>query len=194
MFVVYCLIVVVILAVGIWLFARQRQVAGQPESPPLQRTLFDLHIGDIVQHKGTDWAVEGKLIYDQDGFIWQEYLLQDGLRRVWLSVEEDDWLEVALMEPTKLLNISSTEPPQELEFQGDAYRCVESGTARMTRMGEVSRPQAEQCRFFDYEGPDEKLLSVEDWSGELEVTVGKKILPRDINILPGDGASVHGAV
>ncbi|MBT9313617.1 DUF4178 domain-containing protein [Leptothoe kymatousa] len=194
MFIVYCALIVLIVGIGIFLFMRQQQaVPAQTGAPSKQRTLFDLQLGDIVQYQGNDWVVEGQLIYEQDGFTWQEYLLQDGGTRVWLSVEEDDWLEVALMTPTKALTISTPEPPKELEFQGETYRCTESGTAQMTRIRANQRPTVEQCRFFEYEGPNEKLLSIENWSGEFEVTVGKAIQPRDITILPGDGQSVHNA-
>ncbi|MEO0868181.1 MAG: DUF4178 domain-containing protein [Cyanobacteria bacterium J06642_11] len=194
MFLVYCALIVLILVVGIVLFMRNQQSSpAQTAAPPMQRTLFDLQLGDIVQYQGNDWVVEGQMIYEQDGFTWQEYLLQDGGTRVWLSVEEDDWLEVALMEPTKALTISTPEPPKEIEFQGEIYRCTESGTAQMTRIRSNQRPTVEQCRFYEYEGPEEKLLSIENWSGDFEVTVGKAIQPRDITILPGDGHSVHNA-
>ncbi|MEM9804288.1 MAG: DUF4178 domain-containing protein [Cyanobacteria bacterium P01_D01_bin.56] len=194
MFIVYCALIVLVLGIGIFLFMRQQSApVSTAAAPPMQRTLFDLQLGDIVQHQGIDWVVEGQMIYEQDGFTWQEYLLQDGGKRVWLSVEEDDWLEVALMEPTKALTISTPEPPKEIEFQGETYHCTESGTAQMTRIRASQRPTVEQCRFFDYEGPGEKLLSIENWSGDFEVTVGRAIQPQTITILPGDGESVHSA-
>ena len=163
--------------------------AGQSSSPA-DRTLFNLQVGDILQHIGIDWVVEAVLLYDEDGFTWQEYLLQDGDRRAWLSVEEDDWVEVKLLKPITTLEISDT-PPSQLVVDDVVYSCVESGTAKMKRVGRVHRPMAETCHFFDYDGPDNKALSIENWEGDIEVTVGEKIQPSELTILPGDGQSVH---
>ena len=33
-------------------------------------TLFDLKVGDIVQHDATDWVVEDRLVYRQGEFSW----------------------------------------------------------------------------------------------------------------------------
>jgi hypothetical protein len=159
--------------------------------PPVERTVFTLEIGDIVQYMDTDWVVEGRLTYEDNEYTWFEYLLQDGDRIRWLSVDEDDRVEIALIEPTTQLEVSQ-QPPKQLTFAGDSYHCVESGRATMTRIGTTLRRTGEHCRYFDYQGSKNQVLSIEDWDGEIEVSVGQRINPRMLILLPGDGSRVYG--
>ncbi|MEA5572952.1 DUF4178 domain-containing protein [Calothrix sp. UHCC 0171] len=165
-----------------------KQLAAKQRHPS-ECTIFNLEIGDIIQHLGIDWVVEGKLIYKVGAYSWFEYLLQDDEKIAWLSVEEDDIVEVSLLEPTNQLDVSI--PPQELNFAGDIYKLEDSGTARMTRTGLTMRRTAEKCEYFDYQGSDKKVLSIEIWDGDIEVTIGEKISPRSLTILPGDGKTVY---
>jgi len=196
---VYLWLVIIILGViGIALYARQQSgkslpFAGQPQAlPSLERTVFTLEVGDIVQYLDTDWVVEGKLVYDDQGYSWLEYLLQDGPRRQWLSVEEDDVVEVALLEVTTSLEVGAN-PPSQLTFADQTYRQKGSGTAKMTRQGSTLNRNAERCHYYDYQGPDHKILSIENWGGDIEVTIGQKIHPSILTLLPGDGRRIYGA-
>lgn len=192
--------VVIAIVIAGWVYYQQQASRKpKPQDPnSIPRNLFNLQVGDIVQYLGIDWIVEGQVFYDEDGFTWQEYLLQDGDRIAWLSVEEDDFLVVSILEPTKDLELTS-EPPEELFFADGGkeglllnYQRVGSGKARMTRSLSASgRTQVLDCQYFDYEGPAERVLSVENWNGEWEVTAGQKVSPRALNILPGDGESVY---
>ncbi|MEO0852217.1 MAG: DUF4178 domain-containing protein, partial [Cyanobacteria bacterium J06648_11] len=157
-------------------------------SQPL--SIFELQLGDIVQYFARDWVVEGKLLYDDDGFTWQEYMLQDGDDIRWLSVEEDDWVTVSWLQTVTDLALDNL-PAKELDYNGDRYRCTESGTAQMRREGNLRRPNAERCHYYDYEGSDKKVLSVEDWDGDIEISVGDIIAPAVLTLLPGEGSSVY---
>jgi hypothetical protein len=183
---------ILLVGAGVWWASRRRPLPTRETSRKLteQPSIFDLRIGDIVQHLGQDWVVEGKLVYQEGGFSWLDYMLQDGDEIRWLSVEEDDWVTVSLLAPVSSLEISAT-PPEELVYDGDTYRQTESGRAAMRREGNPRRPQAETCRYFDYTGPDKKVLSIEDWDGDFEVTAGTIIAPRSLLILPGEGRSVY---
>jgi hypothetical protein len=198
--------IIAIVAAGVVLLVLQQRgtlpgTGGNQHLPSLERTVFTLEIGDIVQYMDTDWVVEGRLTYEDDGYTWFEYLLQDGdspigdsfaSRIRWLSVDEDDRVEVFLLEPTNQLDVSH-EPPRQLVFEGETYRCVESGIATMTRIGTTLRRTGERCRYFDYEGTENRVLSLEDWNGDIEVTVGQRINPRMLTLLPGTGSRVYGS-
>lgn len=187
------LLLVAVIGIGVlWSSRRPPRTREASRNLTRQPSIFDMQIGDIVQHFGRDWVVEGKLIYREGGFSWLEYMLQDGDDIRWLSVEEDDWVTVSLLTPVTNLEVSIT-PPKELTFEGDAYRRTESGSAEMRREGNPRRPNIEQCRYFDYEGPNKKVLSVEDWDGDIEVTAGAIIAPATLTILPGEGRSVYHA-
>lgn len=186
---------IVLIGIGIALLIRQQQAPAQeiPELSPgaaIAPTVFTLRTGDIVQHRDRDWVVEGQLTYNEGGFTWLEYMLQDGNDIRWLSVEEDDLVEVALSAPAREVEVENP-PPKEIRVQGVTYRCVDSGEARMTRIGRTGIRRAEACRFYDYEGPDGQVLSVEDWDGDVEVTLGEEISPGSLRLLPGDGRRVY---
>jgi hypothetical protein len=92
--------IIAIVSAGIVLFVLQQRgtlypgTGGSRHLPPVERTVFTLEIGDIVQYMDTDWVVEGRLTYEDNDYTWFEYLLQDGDRIRWLSVDEDDRVEV----------------------------------------------------------------------------------------------------
>jgi hypothetical protein len=186
--------IIAIVVVGAVLVVRQQSGTLSGNNPrrlrSLERTVFDLQIGDIVQYEGTDWVVEGQLTYDDSGFVWLEYLLQDGDRQRWLSVEEDDRLEVLWLEAVTHLDISG-HPPAQMTINNITYHQVESGSARMTRQGTTLNRQAQACRYFDYTGPEATVLCVENWNGDMDITIGKQIRPSALTLLPGDGHRVY---
>ena len=157
---------------------------------PLERSVFTLQIGDIVDYMGEDWVVQGTLVYNDNGYQWQEYLLQDGDRIRWLGVEEDDQVQVTWLTPTDDLEITGT-PPKQLQFEGNHYRCVESGEATMSRQGMTLNRSSKRCQYFDYRGPGRQVLTIEDWDGDIEVTIGTIIHPSELLLLPGDGQPVY---
>lgn len=175
------------------LLSRRSALPGrkQPQAlPSLQRTIFTLQIGDIVQYDGADWVVEGRLTFNDNGYSWFEYMLQDGDNVRWLSVEEDDRVEVCWMETASNLDISG-KPPARISHNGVTYQQTEQGVARMERIGTTMNKQAQICRYFDYEATADQLLSVEDWNGDLEISVGRRIRPSSLTLLPGDGRRVY---
>jgi hypothetical protein len=193
----FWLLLLLMLAAAFALLRLQRWRRTRPVTLPAQRTLFDLRTGDIVQLEGGDWVVEDRLVYDDDGFQWLEYLLRDGPAARWLVVCEDDWLEVSWLEdaPAGLavrMEEAAVAFPRQIEWDGVVYVLREQGHAGVTASGRVMNRRLSGCRFGDYEGPDQRVLSVECWEGEApEVTLGHRIDPASLVLLPGDGRSVY---
>ncbi|WP_199313649.1 DUF4178 domain-containing protein [Leptolyngbya sp. FACHB-671] len=152
--------------------------------------VLTLRIGDIVQYLDQDWVVEDKLIYTSHNYRWIEYLLQDNEEIRWLSIEEDDQVKVAWLETTQALNILDY-PPEQICFGEMTYYLDERGTAQMHREG-ATLNQAEQCQYFDYSSNGNHILCIENWSGDVEVSVGRMINPRSLTILGGDGQRIYG--
>ncbi|MCP9927503.1 DUF4178 domain-containing protein [Cyanobium sp. CH-040] len=198
---VFLLALLVLAGVGVLLLQRRRRQAAQRrrEARERERTLFDLRLGDIVQAEAADWVVEDRLLYDQDGFQWLEYLLRDGGRSRWLVVCEDDWLEVSWLEPVDLVPPPPLPLPPELTWHGATYRLQEQGTASVTASHRRMNQRLGRCRFADYTGPGERVLGLEVWAqaggaqadAEIEATAGRLIDPRSLTLLPGDGRSVY---
>ncbi|MFO8238768.1 MAG: DUF4178 domain-containing protein [Prochlorococcaceae cyanobacterium] len=195
------LALLVLTGLGVLVLQRQRRQAAQRarQTRERERTLFDLRLGDIVQAEAADWVVEDRLLYDQDGFQWLEYLLRDGDRSRWLVVCEDDWLEVSWLEAVTLVPAPSLPLPAELSWQGGSYRLKEQGIAGVTASHRRMNQRLGRCRFADYCGPGGRVLGLEIWGqpggspadAEIEVTAGRVIDPRSLTLLPGDGRSVY---
>lgn len=176
----------------VWLISRARARQNR-QTANRERNLFNLQVGDFVDCLGTYWVVEGILTYDDDGFTWLEYMLADGDRLGWLAVEEDDMLEVSISYPTAEIDLDDYGgvPPKRLDFRGDSYRLVESGSAEMTRAGNTRDRNAERCDYYEYEGPDDKVLAIERWGNSWEVTYGESLSPSTLRLIPGDGESLY---
>lgn len=188
---IFAILLVLVVAIALFIVQQQQNSPVQvSDDPPKRRSIFSLQVGDIVQYRTEDWVVEGILTYSEDGFDWVEYLLQEGDRVCWLSVEEDDTVEVSIQEPVLDLYLQAR-PGDEIQYQNVSYRLVESGQASMTRVGNTLQRQAQVCRYFDFEGPDNQVLSVENWDGDWEITCGENISVKDLVLLPGAGKSVY---
>lgn len=197
---------VLILCAGLVLLILQQQgklpfANKKGELPSVEKNIFNLEIGDIVQYEGFDWFVEGKLIYNIGAYNWFEYMLQksdlaenEALSDhiCWLSVEEDDLVEVSILKNVDIPEINSDPPPEKLTYLKVDYHLADSGTATMLRLGNTLNRQAQTCNYYDYKSSDNLRLSVEVWDKDIEVTVGQKINPRILNFLPGDSQQVFG--
>lgn len=183
-------VIVVVGAVIIW-YLNGGSTHRSASSGTRQPTVFSLAMGDIVQYDNIDWVVEDKLTYSDSGWEWVEYLLQDGDRIGFLSVEEDDRLEVTFTEKVTDCPVENP-PPTQITYQQQIFNRSETGTATLKRARHPERP-VETCQYHDYNGPNEAVMSVEFWGGSVEVSVGTQVKPYQLTFLPGDGESVYRA-
>jgi hypothetical protein len=160
-------------------------------------TLFNLEIGDVIEHAGTSYVVESTLRYEAGGYRWTEHLLVTGSapdEDRWLTVEEDDRVEVQLLAKVRGLDAGAagTPPPRSLEWQGVSYAVEEDGHAMVTRVRAERPDETHQVAFWDYGARGGEVLSIEDWGNEREVTAGRKVLPASLLLLPGSGRPLLG--
>ncbi len=184
----WLLVIVIIVGVAIWYFnggSSNRPASSGSRQP----TIFTLQLGDVVQYDNVDWIIEDKLTYNDDGWEWIEYLLQDGDRIGFLSVEDDDTLEVTFTEKVSDCPVSNP-PPVQVTYRQQIFNRSETGTATLKRQRRPER-SAETCQYHDYSGPGEAVMSVEVWNGSVEVSVGTSVRPYQLTLLSGDGESVY---
>lgn len=167
-------------------FTPARQLtSGQGGDEVTGTNLANLNLGDIVSHFGTDYIVEGKLNYWDEGYTWVTYMLVDGTNKRWLSVEEDDMLEVSLWDEIRDLPIQD-EPPEFLDYRGERFRMVERGQARVNQEGKTGNKTGMEAIYYEYEGEGDTFISVERWGRSYEASIGKEIHPAELDVLPGD--------
>jgi hypothetical protein len=191
--VIVLLIIVVVVAVVMGM--RSRKTAGapqadQPKDPfstgdqdSLRGDPRELKAGDIVEIRGVTYTVRGTLRLDEGGWKWDEHLLDDSKgEQLWLSVEEDPDLEMAVWTPAA----DAPEPgPKTIEFDGRTYTSEESGSAEFRSEATTGLDERGTVRYHDYEAPDGSLLSFEAY-GEAgwEASTGTELGRYDVLIYP----------
>lgn len=145
--------------------------------------------GDLVEIRGRTYGVRGTLKFDEGGWSWAEHLLDDAEgTKVWLSVEEDPDLELALWHEVP----SATVKPgkETVDFDGRRYTREEKGTARFTASGTTGLNPQGTVKYQDYAAPDGALLSFESYgsdsggSADWEVGRGEKLRRNEVQIYP----------
>lgn len=190
------LILAAALAAGGWtLWRRQRRrraaLALEAKKQLLlqdRRRVLDLQLGDVVEHMGETFLVEGILLYDEEGSVWRTYLLgggESGGDR-WLAVSDDDRLELGFYEVLAAGSIPvPDEPPAEWTVGEVRFALRESGTARVRKRDAMGTRDMGRCEYADYSGPDRALLALERWAENAEIAVGRRVHEDDLIIYPG---------
>jgi hypothetical protein len=154
-----------------------------------QRPLADLRLNDIVVYYDNDFMVEGRIAYNQGGWQWFSFMLQDGDKKLWLGVEEDDGLSLSMWKEVSGMMLDSP-PPKVIEYDGETFEMEERGQASAQSIGRTGRPVDSPVTFYDYESPSGRYLSVEDWGGDIEVSIGSDITEQELTVFPGDEVAV----
>lgn len=167
--------------------AAQSRPAEPPRDPLRTESVRSdpgrITVGDVIRFDGRDFIVRGTIRFDQDGFEWQEHFLDDVEVKRWLSVEDDEGVEVALWQSLKGTDL---EPgPKTLEHGGKTYELDEKGSARFTAVGTTGTAASGRVEYYDYEaGAD--LLSFERYGdGGWEAATGRVVGEFELDIYPG---------
>ncbi len=137
---------------------------------------------DLLDIRGTTYAVRGVIRFTQDGYNWIEAHLDTGTgQRGWLSVEDDPDLEVVLWQELK--GVTLVPGPPTLDFEGRHYTYDEDGSAAFTSAGTTGVATSGTMRYHDYEaGP--ARLSFEDFGSGWEASRGEVLARSEYRIYP----------
>jgi hypothetical protein len=154
---------------------------------PARSDIRALRVGDVVNHDGGDFIVEGTLRLEQGGYRWEEHRLVDGPRSLWLSVEDDEGLEVVVWDRGRGITL---EPgPSTLTHDGVTYELDERGQASFTAEGSTATAPSGRVEYADYEA-GERRLSFERFGDDTswEVGVGTVVSEHALDVYPGRDA------
>lgn len=157
----------------------------EPQQSREKRTLFNLQQGDILTYDLEEFEVVGKLTYNDSGYKWMEYHIKSVSRNLWLSVEQDDDLEVEIYE--KIKTKFDVPNSHEVTFDGVTYFREETGTAYVEEVwGQAGAVVGQRVSYWDYEAEEDDLeyeyLCFEQWGPDLEISRGYSISEREIEI------------
>ncbi|WP_205697650.1 DUF4178 domain-containing protein [Conexibacter sp. SYSU D00693] len=140
--------------------------------------------GDVVHHDGTDFLVDRTVEFDEDGFRWHEHLLLDAIggRRLWLSVEDDEGVEVAVWEKLGGLDLDPTAP--EVVHEGVTYRREERGRARFVVREAAGERERGEMEYADFVAGDKRLGFERYGTGGWETSLGTVVPEAALDVYP----------
>ena len=135
-------------------------------------------VGDRLRVDGDEFRVIGKIVFDG---MWVEYRLiaQSGGQERWLSID-DHYREYSI----------SRKADRSVSFHG--YHVVDEGTEIvMQTEGNVDVVKGDKATFTEYEDvTEEKIISVERWDDEEEISVGYYLDADEIQLISSANGSV----
>lgn len=175
-----------------WVVRRARRAKQAQQPPPPHPDLFArddsrpdprrLKVGDVVGFEGQDYVVRGTIRLDQFGFTWNEHLLDDTRSRIWLSIEDDEGLELCVWDR---LPGSPMEPgPASLNHDGLEYRRDEQGEAAFSSEGTTGTAPSGRMEYFDYIAGDRRLSFERFGATSWDVSTGRVVGERELTIYP----------
>lgn len=144
--------------------------------------VLDIRVGDTVTIGGYRWAVIGSLtLRDDEGWTWQEHLLDAGGDRRWLAVEDDDGVEIVMWSPT---NVTVEPGAHEMIHDGRSYHLDEHGSAAYIATGHTGTLPEGNLEYYDYAGKGGLALSFEHYGDSgWEMAAGTRVDPAQVQVL-----------
>ena len=143
----------------------------------------NLKYGQIISIKNEKYTVIGMIEFKEDTWVWQEYKIKNQKSDIkWLSVEENEGkVQYSLYTEKPSIRISES---LEFNYENEKYSLYEQGTAIVKRFyGNVDVDSFEKVEFKEYINETKtKLISSENWSGEVEKSTGIYLNETDILI------------
>lgn len=162
---------------------------------PLNVTVNDLRKGFVFEYDMRQWQVTEEFTYDWgDNYFSKEYKITDGKDTFFLSVEDDDELEVVLYEKMKIGQlegdvageiIKNQAPPKEIRYKGMVFMRENESPGYFKEEGSA-KDWIEFINWQYYDEDEQHVLSIEQWGEtEFEASFGRIINHYEItNILP----------
>jgi hypothetical protein len=185
----------IIAAAIVWYLLRRREQMERPDklqAANLERdkraSAQGLRLGDVVNYEGSEFVVQGSIHYRQGGSTWDEHLLLDGTKKKWLSVEDDEGIEIAVWE--KLVDPDIQPGEKRILYGGHNYTLEEQGQADYTAEGTTGTGTSGKYHYADYES-GELRLTFERYATEApwELSTGRVIPEAALDIYPASEPS-----
>ena len=162
---------------------RRRAAPGSAGHESVRSDPRRITVGDVIRFDGRDFIVRGSIRFDQDGFEWQEHFLDDVEVKRWLSVEDDEGLEIGFWTAVKGADLQPG--PKTLEHDGKTYELDEKGSARFTAVGTTGTAPNGRVEYYDYEAGDDLLAFERYGEGDWEMSAGRIVGEYELDIYPG---------
>lgn len=160
---------------------------GSALTPAAKRaSVFNLQVGDVVSYDDIDYLVKNKITWEEDGDRWYDYLLVDDATEseIWLSAEDDDGIQLGIY---REIDVDFSSVPKTYSYEGQSFRQVEHSEANVSLEREdASRDSTSSVEYWEFEGPNDRYLSVSRWGNQFEASVGSEIEEYELKVYPAE--------
>ena len=140
--------------------------------------------GQVIKIKNKEYVVTGMIEFSEDTWKWKEYKLtsSDG-KTIWLSIEKDENGKYTYSIYNENYSINNCNGIK-ITYNNEEYELYEQGTSRVDNyFGKVDVDRYETCSYREYISQDKKkMISIEDWDGEIEKSYGEVLQDYEIEI------------
>ncbi|MEG3638479.1 DUF4178 domain-containing protein [Magnetococcus sp. PR-3] len=184
----HLMLLILVAGAGFYIFIQHTKRKKAVKSPQKPLVIQNVQAGGVISLRGVgpdledlDATILGRHTYDQDGYQWFELEGDVGSRKLWISVDEDDELEVALTlrkEPLSCLDVDEAglqaikqAKQGSVTFESQPFTFVETGQATFFRHGDRLPPNGEDFEYWEFHSADRQSgITVEQWgeSGNIE--------------------------
>jgi hypothetical protein len=169
------------------LWHKTRTADLPPSVPPheldaAERTPATLQVGDVVQHLGSDYLIEGVLALSDDVNGAKLYRLVDGpTERYLLSAPGEP--DPSMLEIAPNFKLEGT--PSLIEHGGQSYQLRSRATGAALRSGSVGdRRAGHRVTLAEYGAGAGRLLILQ-WTDDTDAFVGERVPLHLLDFLPG---------
>jgi hypothetical protein len=143
-----------------------------------------LHLKDVVSYSGTDYLVEGLIVYRVGRRKRLLARLVDGKRTLWMEPPSDALHErVLFLEEVRDLDMT-TPPPTSIDCKGRTYLRVLAGQAQVATSGQTPGRVPGTCEVWRYRAAGDTFIQLEAWPDGLVVLAGPSAHQGMLQILP----------
>ena len=145
---------------------------------------MQLHLKDVVSYAGTDYLVEGLVVYRLGRHKRKLARLVAGERVLWMEplVDEIDERVLFLAEVRDL--DMTTPPPANIYYKGQTYLRVLAGQAEVATSGQTPGRASGTCEVWRYRAAGDIFIQIEAWPDGPVVLAGPSADQGMLQILP----------
>ena len=151
-----------------------------------EQKFWDLKAPDVVAFDGENYFVRKTIANEVGGYEWFEHLLEsESGSKFWLSVENDEGLDLGVWNPIDMVDVRSGKVGDEsVVILGKAYKHKENGGASWRYVNSDDTGSGVMTHH-QYEAADGTMLAFQRYDGgDWQGTVGRRVRPSEFDIYP----------
>jgi hypothetical protein len=145
---------------------------------------MQLHLKDVVSYAGTDYRIEGVVVYRLGRHRRELARLVAGERVLWMEPPVDAMDErVLFLAEVHDLDMT-TPPPANIYYKGQTYLHVFASQAEVATSGRTPGRISGTCEVWRYRAAGDIFIQIEAWPDGMVVLAGPSAHQDMLQILP----------